>query len=151
MVWPYLEWLAEVSKMSKTLKITLYTSLTLVGMLLLSLYFFFSPENVSFFPKCPFHSLTGLHCPGCGSQRSIHAILHGEIWTALQYNFLILLAFLVLSYKLFLWLFPYRKKDQKQRKNILYATATPWVIFALIIGFWILRNIPIKPFTYLAP
>lgn len=120
-------------------------------MLVLSLYFFLNPAEINIFPKCPFHSLTGLHCPGCGSQRAIHALLHGEIWTALQYNFLILLAFLVLSYKLFLWLFPYRKKDKKERNNILYANATPWFVFGLVMVFWILRNIPYKPFSFLAP
>lgn len=137
--------------MSKPIKIILYTSLTLVGILLLSLYFFFSPAEINIFPKCPFHSLTNLHCPGCGSQRAIHAFLHGDIWTALQYNFLIILAVAVLVYKAFLWLFPYRKKDNKERKNILYANATPWVVFVLVILFWVLRNIPFEPFTYLAP
>lgn len=118
---------------------------------MLSLYFLFSPEKVNIFPKCPFYSITNLHCPGCGSQRAIHAFLHGDIWTALQYNFLIILAVAVLLYKAFLWLFPYRKKDKQERKNILYANATPWVVFALVMLFWFLRNLPIEPFTYLAP
>lgn len=137
--------------MAKPLKIILYSSLTLIAIVVLSFYFFFNPAEINLFPKCPFHSLTGLHCPGCGSQRAIHAFLHGDIWEALQHNFLILLAVAVLLYKAFLWLLPYRRKDQMERKNILYANATPWVVFALVMLFWILRNIPVAPFTYLAP
>lgn len=137
--------------MPKALQIFIYTSLTLVGLLMLSLYFFFSPAEVNFFPKCPFYSLTHFHCPGCGSQRAIHSFLQGDIWKALQYNFLILLAIAVLLYKLFLWISPNRKKDKMERKNILYANATPWVIFGIIMLYWVLRNIPVAPFTYLAP
>ena len=137
--------------MNKTFKIILYTGLAIAGMLMLSLYFLFSPEKVNIFPKCPFYSLTGLHCPGCGSQRAIHAFLHGDFWTALQYNFLIILAVLVLIYKAFIWFFPYNKRKGRTRKNLLYTNSAPWIIFILILGFWILRNIPIKPFTYLAP
>ena len=29
--------------------------------------------------KCTFKLLTGYDCPGCGSQRALHAMLHGDI------------------------------------------------------------------------
>lgn len=38
-------------------------------------------------PKCPFKFLTGLSCPGCGFQRALHALLHGQIHTAVSYNY----------------------------------------------------------------
>ncbi len=42
--------------------------------------------------KCPLHLLTGLQCPLCGLQRSLHAIAHADFLQALRYNaFLILL------------------------------------------------------------
>lgn len=137
--------------MAKSLKIIFYTSLVLLGIGILSLYFLFSPSHVDLFPKCPFHSLTGYHCPGCGSQRAIHALLHGRIVEAIHYNFLIILAFLVLVYKAYLWVFPYDKNNKRPTKNLLYSNATPWIILIVIIGFWVARNIPIPPFTYLAP
>lgn len=37
-------------------------------------------------PKCPFHTLTGLDCPGCGSQRAIAAALHGHLHQAWHHN-----------------------------------------------------------------
>lgn len=38
------------------------------------------------FPKCLFHALTGWHCPGCGSGRAAHALLHGDVGGALRLN-----------------------------------------------------------------
>lgn len=137
--------------MYKHIKIITYTSLALLALAMLSLYFFLNPSKVDLFPQCYFHKFTGLHCPGCGSQRAIHALLHGDIWKAIQHNFLIILAFLLLVYKLFLWAFPYRKKLNRKRKNVLYANATPWIVLAIVVLFWILRNLPGAPFTFLAP
>ena len=41
-------------------------------------YTIFDPE-LPWMPKCVFHALTGWDCPGCGSQRAIHALLHGRV------------------------------------------------------------------------
>ncbi|MGL5683791.1 MAG: DUF2752 domain-containing protein [Marinifilaceae bacterium] len=45
-----------------------------------------------FFPPCPFYKLTGLQCPGCGSQRAIHSLLNGNITQAFGYNPLMVLS-----------------------------------------------------------
>ena len=37
-------------------------------------------------PLCPVHALTGLSCPGCGSQRALHALLTGHPAEAWHYN-----------------------------------------------------------------
>lgn len=52
---------------------------------LIFLYGSFDPE-CGFFPACPFKAATGYDCPGCGSQRAIHAILHGRIADAWGHN-----------------------------------------------------------------
>jgi hypothetical protein len=46
----------------------------------------YPPAENSYYPGCQFHSLTGLHCPGCGTTRALHAILHGQVAQALAYN-----------------------------------------------------------------
>lgn len=112
-------------------------------------YFYINPNTFVFTPKCPFHSLTGLHCPGCGSQRAFHEILHGNIWTGLQHNFLIILAVFVIFYN---FLISYiNKSSDKPFKNLLHHNAAPWIIFVIVMGFWILRNLPLEPFHILAP
>jgi hypothetical protein len=40
--------------------------------------FSFEPGKTGFFPLCPFRLLTGLTCPGCGSTRAMHQLLHGS-------------------------------------------------------------------------
>ena len=115
----------------------------------LSFYFIFNPSEYSFFPKCPFHSLTGLYCPGCGSQRAIHQILHGHITESLKHNFLIILLTFVLGYQLVLFLLT--KGFNKNFNNIFHNPKATYTILVLVILYWILRNINIYPFTYLSP
>ena len=52
-------------------------------------YFALDPATNAIFPRCPFLTLTGLKCPGCGSQRAIHCLLHADIRGAAAYYFLL--------------------------------------------------------------
>ncbi|MEJ2068687.1 MAG: DUF2752 domain-containing protein, partial [Deltaproteobacteria bacterium] len=40
--------------------------------------YFFKPGQSPIYPPCPFHLITGLYCPGCGSLRALHALFHGR-------------------------------------------------------------------------
>jgi Protein of unknown function (DUF2752) len=44
------------------------------------------PERSRAYPQCLFHQITGLHCPGCGATRAVHALLHGHLIDALRFN-----------------------------------------------------------------
>lgn len=112
-------------------------------------YYKYDPEMYSFFPECPFHKYLGLDCPGCGSQRAVHALLHGDVLQALNYNALLVfsLPFLLIHFLLKIAGFITRRNLVW---NIWYKPATPKVIFVVVILFWIGRNIPTAPFTYLA-
>ena len=50
------------------------------------------PRGQFFFPRCWFHETTGLLCPGCGSTRALHALLHGEWGRAWSLNPLAVIA-----------------------------------------------------------
>lgn len=50
------------------------------------------PTKSTWMPKCPIWLTTGLYCPGCGSQRAVHALLTGHIMEAFHYNLYLLLA-----------------------------------------------------------
>ena len=50
------------------------------------------PRGQIFFPRCWIHETTGLLCPGCGSTRALHAMLHGDWRRAWELNPLAVLA-----------------------------------------------------------
>ncbi len=112
----------------------------------------FPPTPDSFYPKCTFHSLTGLHCPGCGLTRSVHSALNGRFAQAFVYNALgvILVPYLVVSVARSLWAWLWDTPPRPGRRTWV-QTKLPWAFAIVLILFWILRNIPVYPFTLLAP
>jgi hypothetical protein len=113
------------------------------------LFFYLDPSEHMIFPRCFIHSATGYYCPGCGSQRAIHNLLHLNLAGVMQNNMLFLIAVPSLMYH-YLQLF-FNKKFHLNLPNVFYMKATPVVVFILIVFFWIVRNLPFVPFTELAP
>lgn len=103
-----------------------------------AVYFALDPATCAVFPRCPFYVLTGLKCPGCGSQRALHCLLHMDIAGAAANNFLLvaalpLVALLAASELL------------RKRKPRLYAAVNSarlcMAVFAVITAWWVARNI----------
>ncbi|QKX07209.1 DUF2752 domain-containing protein [Aquimarina sp. TRL1] len=117
--------------------------------LLLSLYYLYNPLESNIFPKCPFYCLTGLHCPGCGSQRAMHQLLHFNIIETINHNALYILGITVILYNFGIQFV--NKYFQKKYYNYIHHPKTPLIIGIIVILFWILRNIDVYPFTFLAP
>ncbi len=66
--------------------------LMLLLLLVIALFYFsINPNSVSFLLKCPLYKTTGIFCPGCGSQRTVHNLLHGNFLMALQNNLMLVL------------------------------------------------------------
>jgi hypothetical protein len=53
------------------------------------------PGSYRWIPECPFHRLTGLLCPGCGSLRALHCLMTGGIGEAFRCNALLVPALLL--------------------------------------------------------
>lgn len=102
------------------------------------------------FPECPFHRLTGLHCPGCGMTRAAHAALNGRIGAAFHFNplgmILLPAASVALGLEVVGWI---RGKPLPLRVTV--SSRVAWGIVWAVLAFWILRNLPVWPFTLLAP
>ena len=125
----------------------IFFSIIAAGGILL-LYFFYDPTPAkSLFPKCIFHSLTGYYCPGCGTQRAFHSLLHGNIVSALSYNILFVLLLPLIIYFL-LYFIIYNKRS---KVRIIYKKQFAYFILFVILIFWVLRNLPFYPFSWLAP
>jgi hypothetical protein len=124
------------------------STVILIWLLLLAgaVYLFvFEPGKSGFFPACPFRLLTGFTCPGCGSTRAMHQILHGHFATAFMLNPLFLLAipfllFALLRYSVIVM------RGGVPRPNALPAPFI-YALFVIIVSFWIFRNTPFYPFV----
>jgi hypothetical protein len=116
----------------------------LAGLALSGMLFFLNPATTWFFPPCFFHKVTGLYCPGCGSTRALHCLLHGQIYEAIRNN-----ALIVLALPLFGGIILVRAASQRP------ATASRWrwvaLLMAVLVLFGVVRNIRRPPFTLLAP
>jgi hypothetical protein len=114
------------------------------------LYFYFDPSHNNIFPPCPFYMVTGLYCPGCGSQRAFHALLHGDILQSAHKNILFVIFLPLMIFSLLATVnnvFRKKKTDQRIFNSLLFAK----VVLVIVLTFWVLRNIPAEPFSWLAP
>lgn len=111
----------------------------------------FNPANpaTNYYPACPFFTLTGFHCPGCGTLRGLHQLTHGHVLTAIDYNALMVFSIPFLSYSFASYALVAARGRGLPKPFIpsIFIRALFW----LVIAFWFLRNIPVYPFTILAP
>jgi hypothetical protein len=98
---------------------------------------------------CPFHRITNLHCPGCGTFRAMHQLLHGRIHEAFGHNALTLLILPFLLY-FFLSHALLAITGRSLPRHHVPASAIRALALAFVL-FWVLRNLPLYPFTLLAP
>ncbi|MEY2428204.1 MAG: hypothetical protein QOJ40_1089 [Verrucomicrobiota bacterium] len=110
--------------------------------------FLFNPAQHSFYPFCPFHRATGLLCPGCGSLRALHQLLHGHFGTALRFNALLVASLPVAGF--FLARFVARKL-KNQAAPFMIPTIWLWWALGVMLVFGIVRNLPFGRSLWLAP
>lgn len=119
---------------------------------LIRYYYYNDPEVASgegLFLRCPFHLVTGLHCPGCGSQRAAHDLLHFRIGEALQHNVMMVVVVLVILSKGYAIIS--KRFFPKYYYNLGHKSYFTIGLVSIVFAYWILRNVPIAPFTSLAP
>ncbi|MFI7704826.1 DUF2752 domain-containing protein [Nonomuraea sp. NPDC049480] len=105
------------------------------------------PNEPGHYPTCPFLWLTGLYCPGCGTLRTIHALAHLDPVAALGLN---PLAVVMIPFLLFWWgRWVVRAWQGRPRRTTLAHPAWLWAFIAVIMVYWVVRNLPFGAF--LAP
>ena len=106
---------------------------------------FVDPRTAPFAPVCPVHATTGLFCPGCGTGRALHALVHGDLAAALRLNVLAVATvpvFLALALKAAL------EPEERLPVPPLWLRVA---IYALLAFFLVARNLPFEPFASWAP
>lgn len=104
------------------------------------------PNQPGRYPLCPFRAVTGLDCPGCGTLRAIHALTGGDLARAAEHNLLTVVLLPVLTVAWLRWL----GASLGRGRSWALPPAVTYGIVGVIAAFWIVRNLPWTPFTWLA-
>jgi hypothetical protein len=98
-------------------------------------------------PVCPFRALTGLDCPGCGGTRAAHQLFTGNPAAAVDLNILAVLAMPFILWGLFVSLTA--MLGGPRWRGISLSSHWTRVALVAVAGFWVLRNLPFAPFSWL--
>jgi Protein of unknown function (DUF2752) len=115
----------------------------------LGFLYLFNPSTSRLYPTCPFLWFTGCYCPGCGSLRALHQLMRGHLVAALGLNPLMVLSVPFIGY-----FFVSRAMLAFVGRPLRIFFVKPvsiWVLLGIILVYWVLRNIPVYPFSLLAP
>ena len=110
---------------------------------------YFDPTKAGFFPVCPLFALTGFACPGCGMTRGFHALFHGDVSGALDYNAMLPFFALLVGFG-FISLAVFAIKGRRSTIRLIHPNAL-WVFLVMLLVFGVVRNLPWYPFTVLFP
>jgi hypothetical protein len=105
-------------------------------------------SSASWYPQCPFKSLTGFDCPGCGLTRALHALLTGQPLRALDHNALIAVMAVIGA----VWMVVSWVRARRDRPPLRLAHPARWgVTFGVaVVAFWVLRNVGWGPLEWLS-
>lgn len=132
----------------RTRCLTLLT-ISLGGIAAAYVLYTFNPAGSAFYPPCPFHALTGLYCPGCGSLRALHHLLHGHVATAFGFNPLMVASLPFLGYSFLSYCMV--EIRGKSLPTVFVPAIFVWMYLGVVLLFWVMRNISIYPFSLLTP
>lgn len=102
----------------------------------------------SWYPRCLFHELTHLHCPGCGSARALHALGRGDFVRALDQNALLVAMLPLLA--AWVAVAGWRAVRFNAAPPLAPRGAALGVLLVFVL-FFVARNLPWWPVRLLAP
>lgn len=100
-------------------------------------YYLFEPSS-GLYPRCAFKLATGLDCPGCGSQRALHALLHGDIAAAWHSNAMLLVGLPLVGLLLGARALRHRRPSLERMLN---SQGIILMLLAALVLWTIVRNI----------
>lgn len=109
-----------------------------IGTAGLYLLYTFDPSTAAVFLPCPFKTITGLRCPGCGAQRAVHDLLHGHVGHAFRHNPLVVIGLPYVTWGLLQeYILPDFLVTRLRRRFFGLTAITIW--FFGILVFWTVR------------
>jgi hypothetical protein len=110
---------------------------------------FVDPNGPGIYPVCPSLTLFGVYCPLCGGLRGAHALATGDLSAMFSSN--LLLPLLVVA-SAWAWLSWTSARLGRRLLPPVRVSSRAWVVgTVLAVVYGVLRNLPVQPFTFLAP
>ncbi|WP_149359875.1 DUF2752 domain-containing protein [Lolliginicoccus suaedae] len=98
-------------------------------------------------PECPSKMLFGVNCPGCGSTRMVYSLIRGDLGSAFAYNAVGVAALVLVLWSYGAWTVGLlRGRFVRSWQHLRWA---PLIVLAVVLAWFIIRNIPIEPFVSL--
>ena len=125
--------------------------ITIIAVVLFAYFYQNNPSDADTkFLRCPSNLIFGINCPGCGTQRALHHLLHFDVIQALRYNALFVTAvpFVIywLGIKIYNLIYVAKKTTRIPTNKFV------WIgLLVLVLLFGIMRNVSVYPFTLLSP
>lgn len=119
-------------------RVLMAVGVTALFVLLAVVYFFFDPLEAAWMPKCIWKVATGTDCPGCGSQRMAHALMHGDLHAAWHANAFALCMLPLIAF--LLWLECRRERHPRLYRRV-HSKMNIWIIAFAIVVWWVVRNL----------
>jgi hypothetical protein len=98
----------------------------------------FPPADYSFYPRCPIYLATHWLCPGCGSTRALHSLLHFDVQSALHYNALFTLLFPLAC--VWFGFLCYRAMRYDQFPKVAFPRSVAACLIVSVVLFTVVRN-----------
>jgi len=98
-------------------------------------------------PPCPTYTIFGIYCPGCGISRMLYSLVHLDIQAALHYNALGVVAVAIAVVAFAAWTVGSARGTTRPQWG-RYRCA-PRIALVTIALWFVVRNIPVAPFTAL--
>jgi hypothetical protein len=108
----------------------------------------FEPAQSGFYPFCIFHLATGLLCPGCGSLRAVHQLLHGNVAAAFRFNALLVSSLPLVGISLARFVF---LKAGHRPSAFVLKPLWLWAGLVVLVCFGVLRNLHVPGLAWMRP
>ena len=104
------------------------------------------PNEPGHYPTCPLLAVSGLYCPFCGGLRAVHALVRGDVATALDRNALAVIAVPAVVLAWGAWTL---RAARGRQRSVGLPPALVWTSAVLVVGYAVLRNLSFG--AWLAP
>jgi len=115
------------------------------------LLYHYGPGMCAWWPGCTFYRVTGWYCPGCGMTRAMHALLHGRVAAAFGHNPLLMAVLPVVAAGAGLDVLGWIRGPERPTPRLRPSPRVVIGFVVVVMAYWVLRNLPWWPFTWLAP